>query len=125
MVYNYLDFNNKPSDERPHVFADTIKLEGNDIPNDMAVELDTGQKGSIFLKPPAGTSGKSLVTASITNFDGSFQPARKRIYDFLWYYTLYNWQTKPSVFEWPIPLPEGTSRSLYTPSTTTCPPGSG
>ncbi|HUP24904.1 MAG TPA: hypothetical protein VNB06_18445 [Thermoanaerobaculia bacterium] len=123
MVYNYLDLSNTPSDEKPHVFADTVKLEGSDIPNDVAVALDTGHKGIVFLKPPAGTSEKSLVTASITNFDVSFQPARKRIYDFLWYYTLYNRQAKP--LNWPVPRPEGTSRSLYTPSTTTCPPGGG
>ncbi len=69
--------------------------------------------------------GRRRVVASIANLDTDYHPSRRAIYDFLWYYEMFNWVGKPvDVFDRLIPWPQLAKHSGRTPSSGNCPPGS-
>lgn len=112
---------------RTRCLADRIVLRFRRLGQPLTVRLSKPCQGTQVFGIGASRPdviSRSPVTASITNLDARNHLSPRAIYDFLWYYELFEWKgTEKKVFERIIPWAPVSRHSGKTPSNGNCPPG--
>lgn len=129
-VHRFESLNGRRSAERRHAFADRVVVE---------LEFEEAHTPVIFDASGASGPGKirikpfqkardEIVEVAVTNLPAKFNPycPKDRVYDFLWFYTAFEWKSGPKELdELMIPTPVGSVTPNRTPSTGDCPPAWG
>lgn len=111
----------------PRAIADRLILRINGNANSIRIHDKTAPDLVIGIGPvDPEADRRETVKASLTNLDAEYHPSQEAIFDFLWYYTLFDWKKdRPPSDELAIPWPQVQPDAGRTPSSGTCPPGSG
>lgn len=119
--FEAVDEEGEPPTQPGHCIADRICLHILDRTDEQVVQFKSS--AGLITVGPESSNQRSTVKAALTNLHEDYHVPDRRVYDFLWYYEMFDWNVSPPRVEKRL-IPVVAESEYFTPSSGLCPPAS-